>query len=365
MATEIQTIKASQLVELTEVTDSNYVVVTDGATSKKVKATKLKGNSLTSTQQQQLSAAYTHSQTTHVQSRDIPTKTSQLANDSGFVNGTYVTNAINNAQLGGGGNSGLTSEQEQQLNTAYTHSQSPHVNNEDLTNITSAVNLNSEKITELNSEVDKSVKFKVVGEGVSVPPISGGNSGLTSDQQQRLNTAYTHSQSPHVKTSDIPTKTSQLTNDSKFATETYVTNAINNAQLGGGNTDIDLSIYQLIQDNTLTTTAKTIPAAINELKSGLNGIKVPTKTSELTNNSGFITTIPEEYITETELNAKGYLTSHQDISNLQNKTDNSLVTTKKTVIGAINELKGIIDSLQNRITALENQQDTTVSVSST
>ena len=48
MATEIQTIKASQLEELTEVTDSNYVVVTDGATSKIVKATKLKGNSLTS-----------------------------------------------------------------------------------------------------------------------------------------------------------------------------------------------------------------------------------------------------------------------------------------------------------------------------
>ena len=41
MATEIQTIKASQLAELTEITDSNYVVVTDGATSKKVKATNL------------------------------------------------------------------------------------------------------------------------------------------------------------------------------------------------------------------------------------------------------------------------------------------------------------------------------------
>ena len=44
MATEIQTIKASQLEELTEVTDSNYVVVTDGATSKKIKITVLKGN---------------------------------------------------------------------------------------------------------------------------------------------------------------------------------------------------------------------------------------------------------------------------------------------------------------------------------
>ena len=41
MATEIQTIKASQLAELTEVTDSNYIVVTDGSISKKVKATNL------------------------------------------------------------------------------------------------------------------------------------------------------------------------------------------------------------------------------------------------------------------------------------------------------------------------------------
>ena len=44
MGISIETIKASQLVELTEVTDSNYVVVTDGDTSKKVKATNLKGD---------------------------------------------------------------------------------------------------------------------------------------------------------------------------------------------------------------------------------------------------------------------------------------------------------------------------------
>lgn len=43
MATEIETTKASQLEELTSVTDSNYIVVTDGAVSKKVKATLLSG----------------------------------------------------------------------------------------------------------------------------------------------------------------------------------------------------------------------------------------------------------------------------------------------------------------------------------
>lgn len=330
-------VKVTDLAELTQINETNYIVITDGTSTKKIKAILLKGqdgvtpvfqigsvstlvegsnatvnmtnvggvytinfgiprgqsgsdgtsSGMTETQLNQLSMAYVHSQTTHVQPSDIPTKTSQLANDSDFATEVYVTNAINNAQL---------------------------------------------------------------------------SSGLTSTQEQQLNTAYTHSQSRHVQSSDIPTKVSALENDRSFVTSTEMRAAINEAQLGGGNTDIDLSIYQLIQDNTLTTTAKTIPTAINELKRGLDGIKVPTKTSELTNNSGFITTIPEEYITETELNAKGYLTSHQDISNLQNKTDNSLSTTNKTVIGAINELKGIIASLQNRITALENQQDTTVSV---
>lgn len=107
MATQIESIKASQLVELTEVTDSNYVVVTDGSTSKKVKATNLKGSSLTTAQAQQLRIAYAHSQTTHVEPTDIPTKTSQLTNDSRFATESYVTNAINNAELGGGESSSI------------------------------------------------------------------------------------------------------------------------------------------------------------------------------------------------------------------------------------------------------------------
>lgn len=41
----------------------------------------------------------------------------------------------------------------------------------------------------------------------------------------------------------IPTKLSQLTNDSSYATENYVTNAIANAQLGNGDGNVDLSNY--------------------------------------------------------------------------------------------------------------------------
>lgn len=46
---------------------------------------------------------------------------------------------------------------------------------------------------------------------------------------------------------------------------------------------------------------------------------IPTKTSQLTNDSKFLISVPAEYITETELDAKGYLTQHQDISGKQDK----------------------------------------------
>ena len=37
--------------------------------------------------------------------------------------------------------------------------------------------------------------------------------------------------------------------------------------------------------------------------------EIPTKVSELENDSNFLTSIPSEYVTETELTEKGYLTS--------------------------------------------------------
>ena len=42
----------------------------------------------------------------------------------------------------------------------------------------------------------------------------------------------------------------------------------------------------------------------------VNKPTIPSKTSDLTNDSGFLTSIPDEYVTETELTAKGYLTSY-------------------------------------------------------
>lgn len=61
------------------------------------------------------------------------------------------------------------------------------------------------------------------------------------------------------------------------------------------NNKIDLSDYAT-KTHTHTT-------------SDITDLSIPTKTSNLTNDSGFLTSIPDEYITETELTAKGYATT--------------------------------------------------------
>ena len=136
----------------------------------------------------------------------------------------------------------------------------------------------------------------------------------------------------------IPTKTSDLTNDSSFASESYVTNAIENAQLGG---EIDLSGYatkdelnakvdkvsgkSLIADSEIerlsSVTNYDDTGIKNILNSKANTSDIPTKVSQLSNDNGYLTKVPSEYITETELNNKGYLTEHQDISNLATKSE--------------------------------------------
>lgn len=81
----------------------------------------------------------------------------------------------------------------------------------------------------------------------------------------------------YAKTDDIPTKTSELTNDSAFltevptgyATEEYVKNKIAEAELSSS--DVDLSGYA-------------------------EKSEIPTKTSQLTNDSGYITDVPVDSV---------------------------------------------------------------------
>ena len=61
-------------------------------------------------------------------------------------------------------------------------------------------------------------------------------------------------------------------------------------------------------------------------------LDIPSKTSDLANDSGLLTQIPSEYVTETELDAKGYLTQHQSLENYATKdyVSNALTPYAKT-----------------------------------
>ena len=139
-------------------------------------------------------------------------------------------------------------------------------------------------------------------------------------------------------------------------------------ELRDGNIDIDLTNY--VTKSELSTKAdktelhshtnKTILDSITsekvnqwDSKSDFSGNyndltnkpTIPTKTSQLTNDSGFITTVPSEYVTDSELNSKGYLTEHQDISGKVDK---------------INGYSLVSDAEISRLATLENYDDSEV-----
>lgn len=69
------------------------------------------------------------------------------------------------------------------------------------------------------------------------------------------------------------------------------------------------------------------------------------KKTEIPDTSSFITSIPSEYVTETELNAKGYLTEHQSLTAYALKTD---IPTVPTNVSAFNNDAGYITDISSK-----------------
>ena len=80
-------------------------------------------------------------------------------------------------------------------------------------------------------------------------------------------------------------------------------------------TEIPTALSQLSNDANYQT-AENVNAT---LASYAKKTDLPTKVSDLTNDSGFITEVPDEYITDNELAAKGYQTSSQVETAITNK----------------------------------------------
>lgn len=185
----------------------------------------------------------------------------------------------------------------------------------------------------------------------------GGGGGSVDLTGYAKKTWVTEQLKSYAKEEDIPTKTSQLTNDSGYltehqslegyATEDYVKAKIAEAELGGGEggESIDLSGYALKSD-------------------------LPTKTSQLTNDSGYLTAVPEGYAKTEDIptktsqltNDSGYLTEHQSLAEYAKKeeiptkladltedeTHRTVTDAEKETWNAKSDFSGNFDDLTNR-----------------
>ena len=146
--------------------------------------------------------------------------------------------------------------------------------------------------------------------------------------------ALTTTLTSYAKKTDIPsvpTKLSELTNDSGYITTYTETDPVWTSEKSNyyTKTEIDNKNY-LTEHQSLADYVKT-EALTTTLTSYAKKVELPKKLSELINDSGYITTYTEtdpvwtsekvNYYTKDEINEKNYLTEHQSLADYAKKSE--------------------------------------------
>lgn len=297
---------------------------------------------------------------------EIPTKTSDLTNDNGFITidevpktdltdyqtksdatltttNKTVVGAINELEA-----DSHTHTNEDILDAITSEKITSWNNKAEVSNIptkTSDLTNDSGFLTSIPSEYITETELDNKGYLTEHQDISGkaDKSYVDTELAKKSDKTHTHS---YNDLSDKPV----IPSIDGLATKKELTDGLATKSDTGHTHDQYLTEHQDLSDYALKT----------ELPS------VPTKTSQLTNDSGFITSIPSEYITETELNAKGYLTSipseyitetelnskgyltqHQDISGKVDKVEGKGLSTNDYTTEEKNKLNGIEENANN------------------
>ena len=225
----------------------------------------------------------------------IPDKTSQLDNDSGYITDSALTGYAKKTEIPTK-TSELTNDSGYITNTALE----PYAKTVDIPTKTSQLNNDSGYIT-ANDVPVKSVDG-ATGDVVT-NAVKTTTQTLTDDQKQQARTnigagtsSFDGDYNSLINKPTIPTKTSQLANDSGFITDAALTGYAKT-------TDIPTKTSQLDNDSYYITASEAPVQSVNS-KTGVvqlnasdvgalpNTTVIPTKTSQLDNDSGFITDIP-------------------------------------------------------------------------
>lgn len=163
--------------------------------------------------------------------------------------------------------------------------------------------INGSVVSGLNSEIIASPDYDVLRQLIDdVRSVGGGID---------LSIYYTKKEiesKNYARITDIPVKVSELENDEEFLSSIpseYITEEELESK-GYLTEHQSLSEYEKTVDVDAKLESKS-PLEHEHTIDDLIDVVIPSRVSQLTNDSGFISSVPSEYVTETELNNKGYL----------------------------------------------------------
>ena len=246
-----------------------------------VRTSQLTNDSGYLTEHQSLADYYTKEQTNSL----IPTKTSQLANDSDYVNGADVDNRI---------------DHKMPVNVSQLANDAGYLDRDDLNGSFKTINGES-----------------IVGSG-DIAVTAGGSiavdAELSADSTNPVQNKVITGRINELAAA-IPTKTSQLTNDSGYLTEhqsleNYYTKEQTDSSINAVKTTIPTKTSQLTNDSGYLTEHQSLDNYYtkSQVDSSINDVKksIPVNVSQLANDSGYLTEHQSlaDYYTKTQTDAK-------------------------------------------------------------
>lgn len=231
---------------------------------------------------------------------EIPTKTSQLTNDNQFVSESYVKNAIAEAELSGG-DVDLTgyATKDDLLNKVDKETGKSLVADTEILRLSNVDNYDDTEIKQDITDINQALNNKANKSDIPTVPTkvselnndSGFITGYTETDPQ-----YNADKNKLALKTEIPTKVSDLTNDKNYLTSYTETDptvpswakattkpSYTKSEVGLGNVD---NVKQYSASNP-----PPYPVTSVNGNTGAVTVTVPTKTSQLTNDSGFVTDI--------------------------------------------------------------------------
>ena len=122
-----------------------------------------------------------------------------------------------------------------------------------------------------------------------------------------------------IKGITVPTKTSDLTNDSGFLT-TVPSEYVTEAELANKKYLTSVPSEYVTESELATKGYITQHQSLSGYAKTADHYTKTESDNKYQAKGNYLTSVPTEYVTETELNARGYLTAHQDISGKADKS---------------------------------------------